>query len=590
MSAPRPHSLTVALPPEARWARLRDSFLSCHSVGLNVSLHAITTPLGLYAGLVLLGLVSPWLAVGVAAVWLLSLPVRLPWAIWGKTALFTAGLVALAVAAPVNGWVALGLLIASYVGQELAHWFTREETFQSTYMSQDKRWVELAEHTWLLLPLVIEAMEARPVLQWLVARKRIVKAFLDERYDDDRARLAQWVVDREPSKEHTTHWWRLDLEGDDLAAFDRLAESEPIFTALQECWGPDFAVQRVVGMDEVYVAGPDDGLTSDNVFPMSHIDGPLAMFPFATCVRCLVALTPNERVSTHFPMTGADYQSGGDAFTLTEGDALGFDFHRELHFIRFNEGPDLGQRAVLKLHYVVAPKFLPGYASLLSRMSTEYNIRARNLFLDTLVPGSLRQRLGAMYVVGTTKGFELFTRFIGTENALYVLGLALVSLVVGSALPLVLGASFVHYLIYMATYKHRENVNYGAFLRDAVFFKGVSMATLFVLALPHLHAITPLSVVLILAGFGLAAAAAARLGPVRTYFGAELGQVEPRWISGFPYGVVPQPMILGAVVGLVGVGLIEPFAAAWPWLIPAHVGLYLLHMAQEMRAEGAHAS
>ena len=112
------------------------------------------------------------------------------------------------------------------------------------------------------------------------------------------------------------------------------------------------------------------------------------------------------------------------------------------------------------------------------------------------------------------------------------------------------------------------------------------MGILAILVAPHLHAITPLSGGLLVGGFGLAGLSAKRLGLVRTYFGAELGLVAPRRIVGFPYGVVPQPMILGAVAWLVGLSLLEPFATAWPWLVPTHIGFYLLHMAQEMRSEG----
>lgn len=586
MRALRPHPANVTLRPPDAWAELRDGFLLCHSVGLNVALHMITTPLGLYATLTLLGLISPWLAVAVAGGWLASLPVRLPWDIWGKTALTTAGLLVLSLLAPVEWGTALALLIAAVVFQELAHWVTMEKTFESTYRGKASRWFELAEHTWLLLPLVLEAAAARPLLRWLVARNRVLPIVLGTQHDADRDRLAAWVATREPSTQHTTHWWRLDLESDDLAAFDRIADSDAIHGALRARWGPDFAVQRVPDMDEVYVAGPDNGLTSDNVFPLPHIDGPLAGLPFATCVRCMVALTPNARVSTHFPMTGPHRGAGSDAHTLTVGGALAFDYHRELHCIRTNDGPDLGQRATLKLHYAIAPRYLPSYARLLARMSAAYNRRARTLFLDTLVPGSLGQRLGALYVVGTTKAFALFTRLVGAQAALYVSLLALASVLAGNALPLVVGASFVHYLLYIATFAHRDNVSFGRFLRDAVFFKTTSMGILVALVLPHLGAVTPLALALLLGGFGLAGLAAARLGTVRTYFGAELGLVEPRRVSGFPYGTVPQPMILGAVAGLVGVSLIEPFATAWPWLVPAHVVFYLLHMGQEMRSEG----
>ena len=43
------------------------------------------------------------------------------------------------------------------------------------------------------------------------------------------------------------------------------------------------------------------------------------------------------------------------------------------------------------------------------------------------------------------------------------------------------------------------------------------------------------AVLTVACGFGIAIAATARLGMVRTYFGVELGFDKPRWITGFPY-------------------------------------------------------
>ena len=40
-------------------------------------------------------------------------------------------------------------------------------------------------------------------------------------------------------------------------------------------------------------------------------------------------------------------------------------------------------------------------------------------------------------------------------------------------------------------------------------------------------------------------------------------------------------MIVGGIVGLTGFHLYEPFRAATPWLIPAHIGCYVIHMLQE---------
>jgi hypothetical protein len=75
--------------------------------------------------------------------------------------------------------------------------------------------------------------------------------------------------------------------------------------------------------------------------------------------------------------------------------------------------------------------------------------------------------------------------------------------------------------------------------------------------------------------------AASALGKERTYFGVELDRVPPRRIHRFPYGTIPHPMILGAIVGLLGLHAMSGFRAVLPWVISVHIGLYLLHLLQE---------
>jgi hypothetical protein len=86
---------------------------------------------------------------------------------------------------------------------------------------------------------------------------------------------------------------------------------------------------------------------------------------------------------------------------------------------------------------------------------------------------------------------------------------------------------------------------------------------------------------MIVVGTGLSAAAAHALGWGRTYFGVELGFDAPARITRFPYGFVPHPMFVGSAIALVGLELSPALREAWPWLVPAHLGLYALHLAQE---------
>ncbi|KAJ1476847.1 hypothetical protein T484DRAFT_1823506 [Baffinella frigidus] len=173
------------------------------------------------------------------------------------------------------------------------------------------------------------------------------------------------------------------------------------------------------------------------------------------------------------------------------------------------------------------------------------------------------------------------------------------------------GTSFLHYLRYMATYYVRENVAYGAFKRDVLLYKTVSIAQLVILytsaATANFTSVSNLGIdgvaaAMIVLGYALSIYATMLLGVDGTYFGIELGFIKAskNYVQKFPFGVIPHPMILsqkfsyGVIphpmilsqlrsncVALAGFHRNEAFRAAWPYLIPAHICLYLCHMAQE---------
>jgi hypothetical protein len=119
------------------------------------------------------------------------------------------------------------------------------------------------------------------------------------------------------------------------------------------------------------------------------------------------------------------------------------------------------------------------------------------------------------------------------------------------------------------------------FIRDAVFFKSISF-TLLGACLWQVFTPDPLSLSLMAAGFGLSTWSASVLGRDRTYFAAELGLLPPERVDRLPYGIIPHPMNVGSMVGLLGVGVMPGFQDRWPWLVPAHLGLYAAHLAQEI--------
>eukprot|EP00960_Hanusia_phi_P077987 768765-Hanusia_phi.AAC.4 len=132
---------------------------------------------------------------------------------------------------------------------------------------------------------------------------------------------------------------------------------------------------------------------------------------------------------------------------------------------------------------------------------------------------------------------------------------------------------------------------------------------------PPLLRTSPIDYAMIFGGYALSIYTTfqnRQLGVDGTYFGIELGYVKVRrgtveggsgrrkksgtearaegllslqaskhYVQKFPYGVIPHPMILSQCVAMIGFMRAEAFRASWPYLVPAHVCLYLVHMLQE---------
>jgi len=145
---------------------------------------------------------------------------------------------------------------------------------------------------------------------------------------------------------------------------------------------------------------------------------------------------------------------------------------------------------------------------------------------------------------------------------------------------------------YISTFYFREEIDFGSFKRDVLLMKTISIAQLYLWyiyfeakgATSLMDFVTGLdfvSIGMILIGYTISLQATAALGIDRTYFAAELGLVEPKWITAWPYSHIPHPMILSQVFALLGAYKAEKFRSAMPYLVPIHVCLYLVHMLQE---------
>ena len=114
-------------------------------------------------------------------------------------------------------------------------------------------------------------------------------------------------------------------------------------------------------MNEIYVACEHHDKNSDSVFYCPHVDGLLPVWPFCHVFRGMVALNSNRQIITAFPMLSG---SADGESALTDGDAVLFDYHREMHCIQNHpEHRNTDLRISLKLHYVVYPRCLKVRAS-----------------------------------------------------------------------------------------------------------------------------------------------------------------------------------------------------------------------------------
>ncbi|MEM0927540.1 MAG: hypothetical protein AAGJ83_15955, partial [Planctomycetota bacterium] len=112
-------------------------------------------------------------------------------------------------------WWGTAALAAGFLGQEFAHWFTGEVTYQSTYRREvaSAWWVRWIEHTVLLIPAIITVASRRrqSPLRLLVARRAVLQTKLTrDGQRSDFHRILRWVRKEKPTITSSTHWWQHD--------------------------------------------------------------------------------------------------------------------------------------------------------------------------------------------------------------------------------------------------------------------------------------------------------------------------------------------------------------------------------------------
>jgi len=536
-------------------------------------------------------------------------------------------------------------IVFAYLLQDFAHVICGEATFQSTYsrggqidLTDLSTWSEMfIEHCYYLVPLVVSVFLSNfvspasnvyafltqplpesfkiihdyslilaPVIVWAAGNycidskngfnvfpgfpyfKRVMLCSLIPNSNESKKKelqsIREWAMSKMPSRSTSSHWWFSELPPAQKEAFDDVARSSIINRAFRSLFSEKhYCMDVVEGMNEVYVTGPsrkDENFNSDQIFYTKHVDGPWGLVPFVSVFRCIVGMDRNYMTATHFPMINK-------SFNACEGDVLAFDFNREVHYITRDESRKSESdefRVVLKLHYCLYPRILAPLGWLMLRLNVWYNQSFRALFLKTIDPKTYYEHFLAWNVVVNTSLFNNLESFVGQRNVLYLLVSCMLWFVTDNYYIFYTMTSFVHYIRYIGTFYFRSGTDFGSFKRDVLLFKTLALLQLgyfYLRPSVGVFAVDWVSLAMILSGYFVSVLATNALGVDRTYFGAELGICEPKWITAFPYGYIPHPMIVSQVWALLGFYKAAHFRESLPYAIPVHVILYLTHMMQE---------
>ena len=151
--------------------------------------------------------------------------------------------------------------------------------------------------------------------------------------------------------------------------------------------------------------------------------------------------------------------------------------------------------------------------------------------------------------------------------------------------------SYIHFFRFAHLYYYRDLSTWEEFKRDAMLLKGVSQLQLFgcyFYASNFPNEIDYISILIACAGYFISVSSYNALGHNGTYYGIELGVIQPFWIEAWPYGnwgpipSVWHPMYMGQVYAQLGLYKVAAFREKYPLLVPIHIVFFGLVIAQEI--------
>lgn len=588
-STPIPTGLFDIFASKKTYQHVANDFHLFHQHDLNVALHLFTTTLGVWG---VMTLVESHLLEKATYLYLAAVLMTTPFvtgvlhsllgmALYQVTATMVVDYLQQNTPLAYDGlqdWhVSVAAIVFGYGLQDVAHWICDEPTFMGDYLGAGKPYLLLVHSFWLLALVIDSVLIRHCFLPFLVTRNRNIVCQVESQGAVEA--LGKWIHANVPITPETTHVW--PHQQPDTAKPTLQIESDThILQAFRKVFpAKHYDVACVQGMNEIYVTavGAKQSINSDAVFYTPHTDGPYWWLPGASLYRVLVGVTPNQMVRTRFNL-----QHESQDQILDENGVVGFDYNRELHWIdHVPNTTNKERRSLVKLHYIVYPKGWHTYGKLCAYLNQSYNTWARGNFLRTLRPAGIYEYVMAWWIWLTTWFNALWEEYVGWSNLVYVL----VSYALGPT-PFLILTSFRHYCVYMATFAYREPmVAHGYLMRDSKLYKTIAVMHLASRLLPMVELAKDWPVLVLAAmGFGTTILATVRLGMVRTYFGSELGFVKPKWIEGFPYGVIPHPMIVGQLFAYGSILYWLQGRISWEnqLLVGAHMAFYTTHMVQEM--------
>jgi hypothetical protein len=180
---------------------------------------------------------------------------------------------------------------------------------------------------------------------------------------------------------------------------------------------PGCIIESIDEMNEIYITAIGS-VGSDRVFETEHLDGPFFFLPFCTVLRCVFALRGNKSIITKFPTENIP-------IVLHTNEFVAFDYNRDAHFIWKDPNiDDNGKRILLKLHYLLAPQFVPRpIINLYKNIHIRYNQFMRRLFLESQKETALSDVVnnGTKFYCMFYKKITLFTIIAGGGLLLFMI-------------------------------------------------------------------------------------------------------------------------------------------------------------------------